>query len=84
MPEYAVQVGLFGGEGELVGMHVVAAHTRVLEDGSEVFVGEHLRWNRGRLPRKLTAPRPSAPAEGQPGLFDAPAQLELLDDPADQ
>ncbi len=48
MTPIPVQLGLFGGENELVGLHVVSAHTRVRADGSEVFVGEHLRWNRGR------------------------------------
>jgi hypothetical protein len=66
-------MALFGGENVLVGLHVVSAHTRMLGDGSEVFVGEHLRWNRGR-----TAPssgsgarRPSAdpPDDGQISLF---------------
>ena len=65
-----VQMGLFGGCNELAEMHEVAAHTRVLSDGSEVFVGSHLRWNRGRQPPR--APRPcgvEAPLPGQLGLF---------------
>ena len=52
-------------------MHVVEAHTRILADGSEVFVGEHLRWNRGRhasTPR-VARPRPAVP-EDHPRLFD--------------
>jgi hypothetical protein len=49
-----VQMGLFGGDSEIAGFHVVTAHTRVLADGSEVFVGEHLRWNRGRTPERTS------------------------------
>ena len=54
------------------GYHVVSAHSRVLADGSEVFVGEHLRWNRGRKSQP-SAPAPrrmEVPAE-QLGLFDS-------------
>lgn len=68
----ATQGDLFGGQtpGRLT--HVVAAHHRVLADGTEVFVGEHLRWNRGRrrLPAK-PAPREVEVAEGQIPLFGA-------------
>ena len=51
MEHIPVQIGLFGGEGQLVGCHVVTAHFRVADDGTEVFVGEHLRANRGRTER---------------------------------
>lgn len=75
-----VQLGIFGGTNEIAAMHTVAAHTRVLHDGSEVFVGEHLRWNRGRQaprPRAARAPRPDP--TGLPSLFDA---APLVDAPA--
>ena len=51
--------------------HLVAAHTRILADGTSTFVAEHLRWNRGRS----SAPRFAAPRiaplvdPGQLGLF---------------
>ena len=59
-----VQLGLFGEcSGTIAATHVVSAHTRILSDGTEVHVAEHLRWNRGqqavpRMPRP--APRPPA------------------------
>ena len=66
----AVQLGLYGGHTEITDVHVVAAHTRVLADGSTTFVAEHLRWNRGRQAPRLPAPRlPDAPEH--PSLFDA-------------
>lgn len=65
MQQVAVQIGLFGGEGHLVDCHVVSAHFRVTEDGTEVFVGEHLRANRGRAARG--GPRiPALPEETPP------------------
>lgn len=66
-----IQLGLFGGENAIAGMHVVKAHTRVQADGSEVFVGEHVRWNRGRTQQipKVRANR-EVP-ERHPSLFDA-------------
>ena len=65
-----VQPDLFGGPSELEDFHVVTAHTRQLADGTEVFVGEHLRWNRGtgRAPRPHGAPGP-APETDQIALF---------------
>lgn len=64
-----VQMGLFGGDNALVGLHLVSAHTRLLADGSEVFVGEHLRWNRGRTGVRR-GPRPvGAPDDAQIPLF---------------
>lgn len=52
----------------------MSAHTRIRSDGSEVFVGEHLRWNRARSGRTATrAPRSVEPLEvpdEQLGLFD--------------
>lgn len=69
-----VQLGIFGGSNAIAAMHTVAAHTRVLPDGSEVFVGEHLRWNRGRQAPRPRAPRvPTAPTEDHPSLFHAAA-----------
>ena len=66
-----IQLGLFGGFTEIANMHTVAAHTRVRADGSEVFVGEHLRWNTGR---QAAMPRPArpdpTPPESHPSLFD--------------
>ena len=66
-----IQLGLFGGFTEIANMHTVAAHTRVRADGSEVFVGEHLRWNQGRQAAMPRPPRrePVAPEE-HPSLFD--------------
>ncbi len=66
-----IQMGLFGGFNAVADMHTVAAHTRIQADGSEVFVGEHIRWNRGRTTRHPSAPRPrneSVP-EGQLSLW---------------
>ncbi len=68
-----VQLGLFSGCAEVVGMHTVAAHTRVLSDGTEVFVGEHLRWNPGR---RTARTRPRRRGGGDP----APTQLPLWTD----
>lgn len=49
--------------------HVVSAHTRVLHDGSETFVGEHWRWNRGETTRTRAKRRPPPPDPSQLGLF---------------
>jgi len=67
-----VQLGIFGGSNEIAAMHTVAAHTRVLADGNEVFVGEHLRWNRGQQAPRPRAPRAAAapPDADHPSLFD--------------
>jgi hypothetical protein len=67
-----VQLGLFGVDNTLAAFHVVSAHTRVQADGSEVFVGEHLRWNRGRTGERAGLPRSPAPEAddpAQPSLF---------------
>ena len=69
MKPIPVQMALFGGENVLVGLHTVSAHTRVRADGSEVFVGEHLRWNRGtHAPHGRRAPAPP-PDDAQVPLF---------------
>jgi hypothetical protein len=69
--EVAVQLGMFGVGNRIAGAHVVQAHTRVLTSGDEVFVGEHLRWNRGRRDapagRKAAANAPDD--DGQQDLF---------------
>lgn len=68
----AVQIGLFGGTTVLEDWHVVSAHTRVLPDGTETFVSEHLRWNRGRQASPTPSVRlPEAPPD-HPSLFDPP------------
>lgn len=58
--------------------HLVAAHTRILHDGTSTFVAEHLRWNRGRTLRaRFPAPKRVAPLPepGQLGLFfDGPPE----------
>ena len=64
-----IQLGLFPGCAEVADMHVVSAHTRMLSDGSAVFVGEHLRWNTSRPTPRFSAPR-ATPVVNQPGLFD--------------
>ncbi|MEZ4320503.1 MAG: hypothetical protein R3F61_23685 [Myxococcota bacterium] len=65
-----VQLGLFGGTSTIDGMHVVAAHTRVRADGTEVFVAEHLRWNRGRQARPMPMfPKAPPRSDQQPLLF---------------
>ncbi|MEQ1502914.1 MAG: hypothetical protein ABMB14_11825 [Myxococcota bacterium] len=68
MTPIPVQLSMFGGENVLVGLHVVSAHTRLRSDGTEVFVGEHLRWNRGQAGRGA---RRDAPArdDAQVPLF---------------
>ena len=60
------QLGMFGVTDQR-DTQVVSAHTRILADGTEVEVAEHVRWNRppGSAPvgrRRRTVP--SAP-EGQ-------------------
>jgi len=55
--DVTVQLGMFGVSNRIAGAHVVHAHTRVKADGDEVFVGEHLRWNRGRTTARGPAPR---------------------------
>ncbi len=55
--DVTVQLGMFGVSNRIAGAHVVAAHTRVKANGDEIFVGEHMRWNRGRTAR-ASAPRP--------------------------
>lgn len=66
----AVQLGMLGVASKLEDTHVVAAHTRVLASGEEVFVGEHVRWNRGRSERPSSSPRRrSEPADEQLSLW---------------
>ena len=75
-----LQMGLFGVTNDILGLHVVQAHTRLLEDGSEVFVAEHVRWNRGKKNRaRARRSRASAPAPGQASLFDAPPRPDSWD-----
>ena len=79
---FHVQLGLFAGCAEVADMHTVSAHTRLMSDGSEVFVGEHLRWNGGRrahrAARFVRRAFLSPPSPDQPGLFDEPeAQLSF-------
>ncbi len=57
-------------------IHRVRAHSRVLADGTSVFVGEHLRWSRGRTHRVSRPRLPDTPPPGQLGLFD-----DALDEP---
>lgn len=59
-----VQLGMFGQPATVVDHHVVSAHFRTRSDGREVFVAEHLRWNRPRKPR---LPRPPGPVPAAPG-----------------
>ena len=71
------QLGLFHDAPEPDDTHVVSAHSRILANGTEVHVGEHLRWNRGKQgPRMRTRTRraPSPVPQEQLGLFvvDAP------------
>lgn len=80
-----IQLGLFGGQNEIAGTHIVAAHTRVLADGSEVFVGEHVRWDRGRKARLPALSRDRSVPADHPSLFDVvpevrtePAEGHLL------
>lgn len=73
-----IQFGLFGGSNEVVGLHTVAAHTRVLEDGSEVHVPEHVRWNRGRKPENTGSRARARKAPKTPKLQGAGANLALL------
>lgn len=70
------QLGLFSDLHAPRGHHLVTAHTRVRADGTEVFVAEHVRWNRGRRP-------PGAPAPRRPPPTDARQLPLLLDDPHD-
>jgi len=64
-----VQMALFEGENVLVGLHVVASHTRVLSDGTQVFVGEHLRWDRGRTGARMQRARAAPADDAQIPLF---------------
>ena len=66
-----IQLGLFGDCTEAAEMHVVSAHTRLLHDGTEVFVAEHTRWNRGRthrVPKPRTRKKDPIGSD-QPSLF---------------
>ncbi len=64
-----IQLGLFGC-GEVAGTHVVSAHTRVLPDGTQVFVSEHLRWDRGRsAPAPRDSRRKGPRNDDHPSLF---------------
>ncbi len=81
-PDPHHQLGLFGEDDVFGDMHLVSAHTRQLEDGSEVFVGEHMRWNRGQQPARAPAPRSRPVIIGQPGLFEA-IEVGAEDDPED-
>ena len=75
MTPVSVQLGLFGGGSTLAGFHLVSAHARIRADGSEVFVGEHLRWNRGAAAgRGDRGPRAAAPR----GEVAVPAQIPLF------
>lgn len=62
-----VQLGMFGQPATVVDHHLVSAHFRTLSDGSEVFVAEHLRWNRPRRVRPPRAPRPAPCAPNAQG-----------------
>ncbi|TNE86521.1 MAG: hypothetical protein EP330_22545 [Deltaproteobacteria bacterium] len=84
MTEVSVQLGLYGGTTELTDFHVVAAHTRVLADGSTTFVAEHLRWNRGRQAPRARVPRTPTPDERHPSLFGAPSPVEHEASPPDE
>lgn len=72
----AVQLGMFGVPSTLAGSHVVAAHTRTLANGEEVFVAEHVRWNRVRAEAVPGGRGPRGVADGdddeQPSLFGGP------------
>jgi hypothetical protein len=72
--DVTVQLGMFGVSNRIAGTHVVQAHTRVTPDGEEVFVGEHLRWNRGRT-RRATTSRASASGTD---VHDLGAQQDLF------
>ena len=64
------QLGIFGQDEPPPEMHVVAAHTRLRADGTEVYVAEHLRWNRGKTgPRSAARRADIAVPRGQLGLF---------------
>lgn len=69
LPPTEPQLGLFGERDKPLPMHVVSAHTRLLADGSEVFVGEHLRWNRGRQETHRVGRAAPVSTRGQLGLF---------------
>ena len=72
--DVTVQLGMFGVGNRIAGTHVVQAHTRVLANGNEVFVGEHLRWNGGGGARS-GSPRPRRSSS------DDPTQQELFAGP---
>ena len=76
-----IQPSLFGGPSEILGLHVVAAHTRILEDGTEVTVAEHVRWNRGkRAPSKRPRRQASSRQASLFGPFVGAQQLGLFTD----
>jgi len=88
----AIQLGMLGVPAQLEDTHVVAAHTRVLASGEEVFVGEHVRWNRGRSAGPSPARRriPDGPSDDQLGLFASvaappppPSPARAVDDEAE-
>lgn len=77
----AVQMGMFGVPSTLAGSHVVAAHTRTLASGEEVFVAEHVRWNRSGRESVPAPPRRARVTEtvdaDQIGLFAGPRSSSL-------
>ena len=73
-----LQAGLFGDTHDILGLHVVAAHTRVLSDGSEVNVAEHVRWSRGQNTAPRSSKRHSSEATTARQSAEAlPSQLSL-------
>lgn len=68
-PLSQVQTGLFGVVPALE-VHLVAAHSRLLADGTSVSVAEHLRWSRGRTTSVTPRGRGALTvADEQLGLF---------------
>ncbi|MBX2800360.1 MAG: hypothetical protein KTR31_21960 [Myxococcales bacterium] len=84
-PVVALQLGLFGQSPVIVGYHRVSAHVRVLSTGHEVFVGEHLRVDRGRVgprlrPVSLPVPAPADDAQQELFASDAERDAHLMEE----
>jgi hypothetical protein len=67
-----IQLGMLGVSNVIEDFHVVAAHSRLMANGTLAFVHEHLRFNPPSKPRGPSRRVPHAPVDHHPSLFAAP------------
>ncbi|MEO0603668.1 MAG: hypothetical protein AAF211_19680 [Myxococcota bacterium] len=72
------QLGIFGATSHR-DAHVVSAHTRVRANGTVVHVGEHMRWNGKKGPRRIPEPSVEAALDAQADLFLTPFHLDEIE-----